>query len=107
MIGLVSVDLGLGRVGAPRRLLERGGLAVGRRRRPATPPAGSVVSPVSVTVPTSEVIDDQLVGDVRRVVGGDEQQLDLAAGLHVVGGLRRPQVDVAQRDVADVGDWCR
>ena len=41
---------------------------------------------------------DQLVGDVRRAVDRDEHQLDLAAGLHVVGGLRGAQVDVAQRD---------
>ncbi len=63
----------------------------------STPLAGSEVSPVSVTVPTSDVIETSLSVTSGEPFDGDEHQLDVAAGLHVVGRLRGAQVDVAQR----------
>ena len=62
---------------------------------------GNVVSPDSVTVPKSEVMETSLSGGVRRFVGRHEQQLRLAARLHIIGGLRGPQMHIAQRDVPD------
>src|SRR5262249_16700260 len=46
---------------------------------------------------------DQLVVDVGRPVHRDEQQLGVAAGRYVVGGLRGTHVNVAQRNRADGG----
>ena len=45
---------------------------------------------------------DKLVVDVRRVVDGREDQLHVSPGLHIVRRLYDTQVDVPQRDGADV-----
>ena len=106
VIGLVSCHRRLGGVGGLDALQRR---RSARRASPttSTPLAGSAVSPVSVTVPTSEVIDVSLSAMSGEVVGRHEDQLDLAARLDVVGRLRGPQVHVAQRDRAEVRRWCR
>ncbi len=59
------------------------------------------MSPVSETVPTSDVIEVSLSALSGDSLDDHEQQLHLAARLHVIGLLRGAQVDVAERDVAD------
>ena len=100
VIGLLTVDRRLGRVGG-LGLLERGDLRRRARRRRARRLAGSAVSPESDTVPKSEVIEVSLSGVSGDSLDATNSNSDLAARLRRSRRSAAPQVNVAERDSPD------